>query len=204
MRKHLTYANVTSTLALVIALGAGSAYAVDQIGSGDIRNNSIVSDDLRDKRGVAGSDVIRDSFGRREVDERSLVGGRLLPVRGGTRGACDLSTPGFTECVATTLRLPRRGRILAVATGAFHGDDSGPTSARCELRVDGGGDPIGQSPGEVIGGDTTTTATDGFARTLVFGPLDPGIHEVALVCDEILGEATIDTPTISAVGVTGR
>ena len=43
----LSYANVVATLALFVALG-GSAYAVKQIGSGAIRDNSIRSRDVRD------------------------------------------------------------------------------------------------------------------------------------------------------------
>ena len=45
-RARLTYSNVVSTLALFIALG-GSAYAVGEITSRDIRNRSIKGGDLR-------------------------------------------------------------------------------------------------------------------------------------------------------------
>ena len=45
-RARLTYSNVVSTLALFVALG-GSAYAVGEITSRDIRNRSIKGGDLR-------------------------------------------------------------------------------------------------------------------------------------------------------------
>ena len=45
--KGLTFANVCSFLALTIALGTGTAYAVDTVGSSDIINESILSQDLK-------------------------------------------------------------------------------------------------------------------------------------------------------------
>ena len=42
MRRHLTFANVTSVLALFIALG-GTSYAVATIGTKQIKNNSVRS-----------------------------------------------------------------------------------------------------------------------------------------------------------------
>lgn len=45
--KRLTYANVVSTIALVVALGLGSAYAAHQIGSSDIKDNAIRSNHIK-------------------------------------------------------------------------------------------------------------------------------------------------------------
>ena len=42
-RKGMTYANVTATLALVIALGSGTAYAAHLIGAGEIKKNAVHS-----------------------------------------------------------------------------------------------------------------------------------------------------------------
>jgi hypothetical protein len=203
IRRHLTYANVTATLALVLALGAGGAYAVDRIGTDDVRNNSLLSEDLRDRKGVMGRDVGKDELGRREVDEADLVATRLMDISGDANLGCELESAAFEECVATTVRLERRGTIVATATGAFYDSDPGPSNARCELRSGEGGDPIGQSPGD-LDDSTDSTNTQGFARTLVFGPLPAGRHKVSLACDEILGEVTIDTPTITAIALTGR
>jgi hypothetical protein len=203
IRRHLTYANVTATLALVLALGAGGAYAVDMIGSGDVRNDSLLSKDLRDGEAVQGRDVGKDELGRREVDEADLIGSRLLDVSGNSNLGCELEAASLEECLATTVRLQRRGNILATATGAFFDSDSGPSNARCELRSGNGGDPIGQSPGD-LSESTNSTNTQGFARTLVLGPLPAGRHEISLACVEIVGEVTIDTPTITAIAITGR
>jgi hypothetical protein len=47
VRTRLTFANVCSFLALMIAIGTGGAYAADTIGSSDIINESILSEDLK-------------------------------------------------------------------------------------------------------------------------------------------------------------
>ena len=46
MRKHLTYANVMATLAVFIALG-GTAYAVNTVGSSDVIDESLLSQDIK-------------------------------------------------------------------------------------------------------------------------------------------------------------
>jgi hypothetical protein len=52
LRKQITYANVTSTLALVIALGAGTAYATSQlapksVGAKQLRPGAVTADKIR-------------------------------------------------------------------------------------------------------------------------------------------------------------
>jgi hypothetical protein len=203
IRRHLTYANVTATLALVLALGAGGAYAVDRIGTDDVRNDSLLSKDLRDGEAVQGRDVGKDELGRREVEEADLIGSRILGVSGDAELECELEPATNRNCVATGVRLKRRGKVLATATGAFLGSGGGESNARCQLQLDGKGDPIGQSPGE-LAPTTSSTATQGFSRTLVFAGVSEGPHQVTLACEETGGEVTIDTPTITAIAITGR
>jgi hypothetical protein len=57
--KSTTYANVTSTLALVVALGGTSAYAAGKITSTDIKDGTIKAVDLAD--GAVTSAKIRDA-----------------------------------------------------------------------------------------------------------------------------------------------
>ena len=61
LRAHLTYANVVSTLCLFILLGGG-AYAATKIDSGDVKDNSLKSVDLKDGKGVEGDDVNENSL----------------------------------------------------------------------------------------------------------------------------------------------
>ena len=48
IRERLSYANIVSTLALTMTLGAGTAYAANTIGSSDIIDESILSADIKD------------------------------------------------------------------------------------------------------------------------------------------------------------
>jgi hypothetical protein len=76
----LTYANVTSTLALFLALG-GVSYAAISVGSAEIRNNSVRSQDLRNNqirskdirnRTIVGRDVLTNAIGGLQVNENTL------------------------------------------------------------------------------------------------------------------------------------
>lgn len=202
MRRHLSYANVTATFALVVALATGGAYAADLIGSDEIRDNSIRSEDLRDRRAVSAKDVKRNKLGSREIDEASLDASGFADLRGEQTTDCDVgSSP--TTCAATPVRLMRRGRIAAIATGAFFSSAELPANATCDIRFDGVPAAIDQEPGDPTG-DTDSANTNGFARTAVSDLLPRGMHEVSLACEMITGEAEIGTPTIIGLGLNSR
>ena len=72
LRSHLTYANVISTLCLVLVLGGGTAYAVTQIDANSVKSKHIVNDqvksvDVRDDTlqggGLQGSDIQEATLG---------------------------------------------------------------------------------------------------------------------------------------------
>jgi hypothetical protein len=199
MRKHLTYANVVATLALFVALGGG-AYGVSQITSGDIKNDTIKSADLRDRKAVKGSDVKRGTLGGKEIAEQSLEATRFLRVGGSEPGGCNPQSAAFVECASTTVALPRRALVVALATGGQVSD--GTAKASCEIRIDGAPTPIDATPGEEITDNTSDLATNGFARTLVTPePLPSGSHEIALACNQGLGDVRIQHPTIAAIAI---
>lgn len=62
MRRHLSFANVCSLLALFVALG-GSAYAAALITSADVKNRSLRGIDIK-KNAVKGSEVKEPSLGK--------------------------------------------------------------------------------------------------------------------------------------------
>jgi hypothetical protein len=203
IRQHLTYANVTATLALVFALGAGGAYAVDRIGTDDVRNNSLLSEDLRDGRAVAGRDVGKGELGRREIDEASLIGSRIIELAGEEDGFCDPLDAVPLECVGTPMRLARRGRIAAVATGAFFSPSGG--SLDCEIRFDEDDAPVGVLPGASGGAHPDLEQTDGFSTTRVSESLPRGIYRTGLWCAQVgPSDARVGTSTITAIALTGR
>jgi hypothetical protein len=76
-RRLLTYSNVASTLALVVALGGGTAYAAARIGSADIIDDSIRSRDLRDSD-VRGRDLAAASVTSPKLAAGSVDGDKVL------------------------------------------------------------------------------------------------------------------------------
>jgi hypothetical protein len=58
-------------VALFVALGGG-AYAAAQITSQDVKNNSLLSKDLKDGKGVKGVDVTNNSLTGKDIKESSL------------------------------------------------------------------------------------------------------------------------------------
>jgi len=199
IRRHLSYANITATAALFVALGGG-AYAVSEVNSQDIANDSVKSVDLQDRRAVRGGDVKRNTLTGMQISEGTLDARRFAPIVGHESADCDPSFT-FTTCATTALRLKAPSRVLAIATGNQE-SVSGPSKASCEIRIDGDPQPLAAKPGEEATDNTSGSATNGFARTLVSdGPLARGRHRVALACRELTGNARIDVPTIAAIAI---
>jgi hypothetical protein len=201
IRRHLTYANVTATLALLLAVGGGTAYAVDRINSHDIVNGSIRSVDLRNHKAVRGVDVQPNSLTGRQIKEGSLrTPGPVSLIGDETVDCVPASFTAFTPCASTALRLDVRSRVLLVATGNQE-SVGGPGQASCRMSIDGVRETLSVQPGEARSSNTSGTATNGFARTLVSGVLDAGLHRFALNCQRFSGRVRIDSPTIAAVAV---
>jgi len=70
---RFTYANVTATLALIIAAGGGTAYAAGTIGSEEVVDGSLKSIDLKDGTGVRSADVAFDSLTGADINEDMLA-----------------------------------------------------------------------------------------------------------------------------------
>jgi hypothetical protein len=203
IRRHLNYANVTATLALLIAVAGGTAYAVDKIGSHDIANNSIRSVDLKNGKAVRGKDVKPGSLTGRQIDESTLNAGPIARVAGAERGDCVLRTTP-QSCAATTIAVSRPSQLLVVATGNQE-SLGGPAQASCRVAIDGHDEPLAVAPGESKTDNTDVLATNGFARTLLSRfPVEAGRHVVALRCERLLGQSRINAPTIAAIAIAAR
>ncbi len=204
IRRHLSYANVTATVALFLALGGG-AYAVSKVSSREIANDSIRSIDLKDRKAVKAKDVKRNGLTGRQISEKTLNAEMFAPVVGEETVDCNpSSTTAFTACATATLRLKQRSHVLAIATGNQE-SVGGPARAICDVRIDGDPQALAVQPGEEASDNTSGTATNGFARTAVTsGPLARGRHRIALACKELTGNARIDVPTIAAIAIGSR
>lgn len=203
IRRDLSYANVTATLALFIALGGG-AYAINKVSSHEIANGTIKSIDLKDRKAVRAADVKRNSLTGKQIRERTLDAGSFASMVGDEAGDCDPASSRLIKCVTARLRLAERSRILVIATA---GQDSvgGPSNAHCEVRVDNEPEPVSVNPGEEASDNTSGAATNGFARTVVSrDSVARGQHEVSLACRELSGNVRIAAPTIAAIAIGAR
>jgi hypothetical protein len=97
LRSHLTFANVASAIALFVALGGGTALALDgsnTVFSDDVVDNQVYSADVRNDTlstgGLAAQDLRANSVGSSEVTNGSLGTGELshsIPAARVTRGS---------------------------------------------------------------------------------------------------------------------
>ena len=199
--RHTT---VAAYLALFVALATGGAYAADKITSSEIKDGAIKSVDLKNRKGVKGIDVKRDGLKGEQISERSLNASQFAPVAGSEPGGCNPESAAFVDCASVTLNLQRPSRVLAIATGGQRSDSAAPTSAACEVRIDGTAQNLGAFPGEAATDNTSGTATNGFARTIVTPePLGSGSHEIALACNQGAGDVRIENPTVATIAIGG-
>jgi hypothetical protein len=196
VRERFTYANVVSTLALVLVIGGGGAYAAGFIDSGDIVNNSIESRDLENREAVKARDVRKNGLTGKEIKEKTLDISGNAPLNGAHDNGCDPEAGGFLPCVNTPIRLRSPGRVMAVATGEFVADPA-PALLQCRIFVNGAPSDSVATPGE-NGADE-----DGFAITLVTNRLARGSHQISLRCQEDEDEAQLASSSIAVIGVSG-
>jgi hypothetical protein len=97
MKLRPTPAVVVAVLALVVAL-AGTSYAATQIGSSQIKNNSVKGKDIKDKT-LTGKDVKDGSLAGAHVQDGSITG---ADVQDGSLTKADLPAVG---CAADAFRL---------------------------------------------------------------------------------------------------
>jgi hypothetical protein len=146
LRRHLTYANVMSTIAVFVVLGGG-AYAAATITGGDVKDRSLT-----------GKDVKRNSLTGKQVAEARLgaVPRARNAARVGGRSAASL----LVRCPSGTIALasicietqPRPAAPYSDAIGFCDRVDRPATTGRRlpshdELRLALGYDPIDLAPG---------------------------------------------------------
>lgn len=81
-RPRLSYANVASTLALVLATSTGGAYAAATIGSADIKKNAVQSKHIAGGAVQAG-DLAGNAVNSAKVKDGTLTGADLAPTADG-------------------------------------------------------------------------------------------------------------------------
>lgn len=76
IRKHITYANVMSSIAVFLVLGGATAYAAKKIGSNEIKGNSITTGKLK-KNAVTAAKIKKNSVTAAKIKNLSVTNGKL-------------------------------------------------------------------------------------------------------------------------------
>lgn len=174
LRRHLTYANVVATLALVFALGGGVVYAAGKIGAHGIAKNAIRSYHIRNKQ-VKRPDIAGGSINSGKVSNDSLSGKDIKEASLGlVPSAQDARTVnGITERVIRSAQPSTAGLSQVVAQGGLTVLTScGTTNATMQVHGGAPGDNgtvfepgagLAQFTSATSSTVTTTTATAGYA-----------------------------------------
>jgi hypothetical protein len=85
VRENLTYANVTATIALFIALGMGSAWAADHLGKDSVKSKQIKAGAVRDKE-LADNAVTSPKVENHSLLEEDFANGQLPEGPQGPKG----------------------------------------------------------------------------------------------------------------------
>jgi hypothetical protein len=119
LRDRITYANVMSTLALILALGGGAAYAASKIDGSDIRKRSLTSKQFKS-----------DSIGRRVVKESSL---RTVPRAFNALRLGGLPAKSFADGCPRAFVLTKSSSDVCVEVDAHPPDSYRGASFYCAL-----------------------------------------------------------------------
>ncbi len=127
LRTHLTYANVISTLCLVLIVGGGAAYAANTVGSSDIIDGQVYSADVRNDTltggGLAATDLRSSSVTTAEIADNQVRSGDVRDegLSGGGLAAIDLGpgSVGSSEVAADSLS------SADIANGGLNDEDVG-------------------------------------------------------------------------------
>lgn len=174
-RSRLTYANVISTLCLVLVLGGGAAYAADTIGSSDVIDNSLLSADLKNNRAVRSADVRSESLTGADVANQSGVDTCVSTVRIGQ--LCFRAenfgrnwNEALEYCAGLDLRLPTVAEAMELAlthdlpdvgtTEDFWTDELIGESHQEAVLVDDGADLTSDPPNAIHETACVTTPTN--------------------------------------------
>jgi hypothetical protein len=141
-RRRLSYANVVSTLALIVALAGGTVYAASTIGPKQIKKGAVRSRQIKDRQ-VKRQDIAGGSINSAKVSNDSLTG---KDIREATLGlvpsAQDARTlNGLTERVVRSSISAESGTTQAIAQGGLTARLSCPGgTATLEIRGAAPGD----------------------------------------------------------------
>jgi hypothetical protein len=217
MRKHLTYANVMATLAVVLALGGGAAYAANTVFSSDIVNGEVKSPDISDANGVRSADVVDDTLtggGLAAADLRQASVGSSEVANNGVKGVdvnertlsgldandnfdfvCDPESTDYLDCDApATVTLDRPMNVLVIATTHFSPFGGNPAWGNCRMETNG----VVDSTEHPIGGEAEN-AQQGGMNLVDVQSLPAGTYTFDVSCNQVEGDIGYHNIRVAAV-----
>ncbi len=104
IRKHITFANVMSSIAVFLVLGGGAAYAAKKIGSNEIKGNSITTGKLK-KNAVTASKIKKNSITTAKIKNGAVTGPKINLTTLGT-------VPNAANSATTSVIKGSKGTVL--------------------------------------------------------------------------------------------
>jgi hypothetical protein len=203
LRKHVTFANVMSIVAVFIALG-GSAIALrtNSVGSRHIKDDAVKGRHIADGK-VKGKDLKERAVGKRELEPAALD---LFPfVKLGSRegGFCDPTSATFVSCSSLTFSTAWPSRALLFAGGGQAG--SAGAQGTCKFRINASRELLDGAP-PAFGDPEARSTPSGFGLTAVSDPaalVPPGSNTFEVVCNEVSGDVRFGSFSFSVLTVGG-
>lgn len=221
-RRHLTYANVTATLALFLALSGGVVWAAGRIGSEQLRPDSVGTGKIR-KAAVTAVKIRGSAVTTAKLRDGAVTGPKIRPeaigfekiaagtnligvARGGPVGASSRSpvsvplvgTTSFTPAAgAYFLSVEAEGRDLGIEPGA---EECAPTVVTF---VNGSEWDVAEGSLTVRAFDRTTEEPTGLSpvtgATAPIGLVGPGVAETVTV--KVYGDPNCTAGSTVVVGL---
>lgn len=210
-RRHFSYSNVMSTLAVFLVIAGGTALAAalprDSVTSKTVKDNSLSSKDLKDGKAVTGAEVADESLNYADIANGGLYEADIAPnsltgtaivesqlgqvpaaTLGGlgrsARGAdnCDPDSTTFLTCVSVgPIFLPTQTRVLLIGALRAGSEVNARGVGTCRL---GTSATDGLAGTNVLANANPDSNGVGFGLTAVTPLLGPGAISFGIDCNE--------------------
>lgn len=199
-RKRLTYANVASTLSLLLVIGGGTAWAAglapNSVGSPQIKDGQVKIKDLG-IQSVNGTKVKNDSLTGKDIDEKKLS----IRAAGSAAGDVplnDFTTNTYAAIVSTSITAQSAGVLFIVGTVGAEDDASlaGNGNLKYQIAVDG---VVLNDNERELEYDAAVSASGESGAVTAVTPVTAGGHTVSLVARDSGTGSFIYVREISAI-----
>jgi hypothetical protein len=97
VRAHLTYANVVSTLCLILVVGGGTAYAVNEWTGANVVDESLTGADVRGRDGTSAAAAVNGSLTTHDIAGQAPNAANGTPATDGTLTQWDIKNGSLSN-----------------------------------------------------------------------------------------------------------